>query len=262
MSINVKDIQLRTITSARAAGFVKQWHYSGKVVQNSQLHFGAFVDGRLMGVLSYGPSLDKRKVGGLVANTGWNEFIELNRMAFHDDLPKNSESRCIAVSLRLLKKAAPNIKWVVTFADGTQCGDGTIYRACGFKLTAVKQNTQIIEFPDGLRETRLVMTDSRRPRRLELAKRYGVTVGGAASLKPFLEIGAKMIPGFQLRYVYFLDKTKEKDLTVPVLPYSKIAEMGAGMYKGITRDKHKNNASDFQSEKGGAVPTIAHQELS
>jgi hypothetical protein len=168
-------------------------------VQNSQLHIGVFYGGRLEGVMQFGPSLDKRKTMGMVEGTGWNEFTELNRMAFSDALPKNSESRAIAIALRLIRKHLPAIKWVISFADGSQCGDGTIYRAAGFILTGIKKNDQIIEFPDGLRETRLVLTDPRRPRRLEVAARYGVTVGGEASLKPFLAIGARPVEGYQLR---------------------------------------------------------------
>ena len=42
----------------------------------------------------------------LVEGTGWNEFIELNRMAFDNYLPKYSESRCIAISIKLIKKKA------------------------------------------------------------------------------------------------------------------------------------------------------------
>ena len=38
------------------------------------------------------------------------------------------------------------------------------------------------------------------------------------------------ILGFQLRYIYLIDK--ECKITVPILPFSKIDEMGAGMYKG------------------------------
>lgn len=41
-----------------------------------------------------------------------------------------------------------------------------------------------------------------------------------------------MLSGFQLRYVYFLDKSYRKRLTVPELPFSAIDEAGAGMYKG------------------------------
>jgi len=42
--------------------FIRKYHYSGKVVNNSNLHFGAFLDDKLYGVLSYGPSLDKSKM--------------------------------------------------------------------------------------------------------------------------------------------------------------------------------------------------------
>jgi hypothetical protein len=37
-------------------------------------------------------------------------MLELNRMAFDDYLPKYSESRCIAISIKLIKKNAPHIK--------------------------------------------------------------------------------------------------------------------------------------------------------
>ena len=130
-----KEIIVKVIPSKIANEFVKKYHYSGKVVQNSQLHFGAFLDNRLHGVMSFGPSLDKSKVIHLVEGTKWNEFIELNRMAFDEYLPRNSESRCISIALKLIKKNAPHIKWVISFADGMQCGDGTIYRASNFCLT-------------------------------------------------------------------------------------------------------------------------------
>ena len=82
---------------------MKAHHYSGSVVGNSKLHFGVFLDGQLHGVMSYGPSMNKQQMIGLVEGTGWNEFMELNRMAFDSVLPRNSESRAIAMSIRLLK---------------------------------------------------------------------------------------------------------------------------------------------------------------
>ncbi len=144
-----KEIQIRIIPAKIATPFVKAHHYSGKVCQNSQVHFGAFLDGDLHGVMSFGPSMDKSRIVGLVKDTGWNEFLELNRMAFDDYLPRNAESYCIGKALRMIKQQAPQIKWVVSFADGTQCGDGTIYRASNFVLTGISKNKTIIEMPDG-----------------------------------------------------------------------------------------------------------------
>ena len=45
-----------------------------------------------------------------------------------------------------------------------------------------------------------------------------------------------------LRYVYFLDPACRARLQVPIIPFTKIDELGAGMYKGenITRaERHK-----------------------
>ena len=205
-----KEIIIKVIPAKIANEFVKKHHYSGKVVPNSNLHFGAFLDNKLHGVMSYGPSMRKDLVQPLVANTGWNEFLELNRMAFDQYLPKNSESRCIAISVKLIKKNAPHIKWVISFSDGSQCGDGTIYRASGFYLTGIKDNTQLRINP----KTNEVM-QSMQAFHLGLSKEFRTW---------------DKIQGFQLRYIYLIDKTCK--ITVPILPFSKIDEMGAGMYKG------------------------------
>ena len=140
---SAKDIHVAPISAKDAGALVKRVHYSGKVVQNSQLHLGVFLNGRLEGAMQFGPSLDKRKVQGLVEGTGWNGFIELNRMAFSDRLPRNSESRALGIAMRMIRKAYPHIEWVISFADGAQCGDGTIYRAAGFVLTGIRVNTSL-----------------------------------------------------------------------------------------------------------------------
>lgn len=102
-----KDIVVKPISSSDAQRVIKALHYSHKVVNNSQLHFGVFLDDKCGGALSFGPSLDKRKIIGLVEGTGWNEFLELNRMALADWLPKNGESRVLSVCLHLIKKNYP-----------------------------------------------------------------------------------------------------------------------------------------------------------
>lgn len=243
--VSAKDIIVKPIKSSVANEFVKKHHYSGKVVPNSQLHFGCFLNGVLGGVMSFGPSTDKGKIIGLVKNTSWNDFLELNRMAFSDLLPRNSESRCISIAMKLIKKNYPNIKWIISFADGCQCGDGTIYRASGFVLTSIKKNTQIMEFPDGAKIAR---------KTLDNANHIGKNGKYGSALAK--EMGAKFIEGYQLRYIYFLDKSKEKDLTVPILPFSKIEEIGASMYLGKKINRAcVNSESGNQSVNGGASPT-------
>lgn len=236
-----KDIHVAPISAADAAKIVKRVHYSGKVVQNSQLHFGVFLNGRLEGAMQFGPSMDKSKLIKLVAGTEWNGFIELNRMAFSDRLPRNSESRALAIALRMMRKSYPHIEWVVSFADGTQCGDGTIYRASGFVLTQINKNKTLVRLPDGTVAANMTYSKGRH-----------ILENGKAGLAP----GAKPLPGFQFRYIYFLNPAARKRLTVPVVPFIKIDEMGAGMYKGERRGGNiDSDAPAFQPGEGGASPT-------
>ena len=66
-----KEIILKVIKSKVANDFVKQHHYSKKVVPNSTLHFGCFLDKQLQGVMSFGPSINKKGTINLVKGTGW-----------------------------------------------------------------------------------------------------------------------------------------------------------------------------------------------
>jgi hypothetical protein len=302
---SAKDLVVKPISSSDANRMVKAFHYSGKVVNNSQLHLGVFLNGRCGGAMQFGPSLDKRKIQGLVSGTLWNEFIELNRMAFADWLPRNSESRCIGYAMRWIRKTYPHIKWVISFADGTQCGDGTIYRASGFVLTGIKENNQIWVAPSGERfndtsirpgiggerererakrvlsnvapgrtkQTRASQggevgaeterqndrtTERQKISRTTMTKANNILDTGASSMKAYKAAGWKPLPGFQLRYVFFIDPTASERLTVPVLPFSEIARRGAGMYRGKTRaGSADSGTSPDQGGRGGATPTPA-----
>ena len=209
---SAKDIRVAPIKAADANRLVQRVHYSGKVVPNSQVHLGVFLGGSLEGVMQFGPCMVKKGLIGLVEGTSWNGFLELNRMAFSERLPRNSESRAIAVAMRLLRKTYLHLEWVVSFADGTQCGDGTIYRASGFVLTGIKANDTLRFNPQ-----------TGQPMQAMAAFHAGKTKDFSSWSK---------LPGFQLRYVYFLNPAAKDRLTVPILPFSRIAEMGASMYRG------------------------------
>lgn len=198
--------------------------------------------------MQFGPSFDKRKMLGLVAGTLWNEFIELNRMAFADWLPRNGESRAIGYAFRWMRKQYPHIKWCVSFADGTQCGDGTIYRASGFLLTGITENRSILELSDGSRVASMTYTK-------------GTHIFGQRG-RAGVPSDSKRLPGFQLRYIYFLDPTARDRLTASVLPFSEIDKRGAGMYKGKQRLQSRagsdtGDTPGSQPGKGGATPTPA-----
>lgn len=244
---DAKRLIVKPISSKDANRIVQSLHYSGKTVQNSQLHLGVFLDGKCGGAMQFGPSLDKRKMLGLVEGTLWNEFIELNRMAFADWLPRNGESRAIGYAFRWMKKQYPQIKWCVSFADGCQCGDGAIYRASGFVLTSIRENSETWLLPSG--EIIHAMTVKSGDGALK-------TGGSMSSVQIRNRMGGTIVKGFQLRYIYFLDPSARQRLTVPILPFSEIDRRGAGMYRGKPRVRSvDSDTSAIHAEMGGANPT-------
>lgn len=204
---NVKAIVVKPISSKDAKKIISSIHYSKKTVKNSQIHLGVFLNGKCGGAMQFGPPIDKRNLIGLVKGTGWNEFIELNRMALSDWMPRNSESRSLGIAFKIIKKNYPQIRWCVSFSDATQCGDGIIYRASGFVLTGIKKNETICRLKSG-----------------EVAARHGT------SKKDFS--GSSVLDGFQLRYVRFINKSDKENLTVPEIDFSEIDTLSAKMYKG------------------------------
>jgi hypothetical protein len=237
--VTAKDILVKPIKSADGNAFVKAHHYSGKVAQNSQLHLGVFLDGRLHGVMQFGPSLDKRKIQGLVSGTAWHEFLELNRMAFDEHLPRNSESRALSIAWRLMRKHAPQVKWVISFADATQCGDGAIYRATGFVLTGINRSDNLCRLPSGrvIHKMTLETGSNGKTKYVKYPdfgnRSYHEITGGRYDFNLFSNsVGGEIVPGFQIRYIYFLDPAYRARLTVPELPYSEIEKRGAAMYLG------------------------------
>ncbi|MGI9554962.1 MAG: hypothetical protein ACR2M6_03220, partial [Vampirovibrionia bacterium] len=98
--------------------------------------------------------------------------------------------------------------------DATQCGDGTIYRASGFKLTQINKNGTIYQLANG-----------------EIVAKRG------DSKYDFK--GAKALEGFQNRYILLIDKSCK--IVPEILDFKMIDELGAGMYKGekITLQKRR-----------------------
>lgn len=240
-----KEIFVAPISAADAAKIVKRVHYSGKVVQNSQLHFGVYLNNRLEGAMQFGPSMDKKKLIGLVEGTEWNGFIELNRMAFSDRLPRNAESRALSIAFKMMRKAYPHIEWIISFADGTQCGDGAIYRASGFVLTQINKNKTLVRLPDGTVAANMTYSKGRH-----------ILENGKVSVAP----GAVPLEGYQMRYIYFLNPEARRRLTVPEIPFSAIQEMGAAMYKGKPCGQSIGaDAAGDQPAEGGLQPTCPLQ---
>lgn len=249
-TLSAKDIRVAIVDRKHADECVRRWHYSGKPYVKSQLHFGVWLDGKLCGAMQFGPSIDTSKTLTLVSGTRWTGYLELNRMAFSDALPRNSESRALGVALRMIRAKAPHVDWVLSYADATRCGDGSIYRAAGFLLTGIKKNTSLWTAPDGQ-----VISDVGLRTSPNLQAKYKCS--GRPS--EMMRAGLRPIPGYQLRYIKFINDQAKHRLSVPIIPYSQIPD-SVRMYRGLRVESRDSAAADDQSAEGGAMPTSTLNE--
>lgn len=115
-----------------ANAIVRAHHYSRKVYSGTTLHLGVFIGRDVVGVLQYGYAMNPASADSVVAGTLMSEYLELNRMWLSDAAPRNSESRALSYSIRLIRRLRPAVKWIQSFAD-ERCGlFGTVYQAAGF----------------------------------------------------------------------------------------------------------------------------------
>jgi hypothetical protein len=127
-----REFYVACIPRAQAVEIIIKHHYSRRIVNNSFIHLGVFLDGVLRGVLQYGYALNPRCADKIVAGTQIGEYLELNRMWMDDIAPRNSESRAISYSIKYIKKACPSVAWIQSFAD-ERCGAlGVVYQAANF----------------------------------------------------------------------------------------------------------------------------------
>jgi len=143
----------------------------------------------------------------MVEDTSIDECLTLTRLWLSEELPANSESRVIAVSIHYLKKFT-RVKFLVTYADSTQGHIGTIYQATGWLYTGLSEAMPKFDVGDGI---------SRHSRSFSHAF-------GSHSMKYFAYCGLNVRALPQIpkhRYIYLLRPELRPKLSTPILPYPK-----------------------------------------
>jgi hypothetical protein len=166
---------------------------------------GTFSGHRLLGAITLG--VGPYNSPSLVSGATSADCLALTRLWLSDELPANSESRVIGIVLRLLRQHT-SVRFLLSYADPSHGHAGTIYQATGWLYTGLSEPTPLLDFGDG---------NARHSR--SVAHAYG-----SHSLRYFAThgVGVKLVPqAAKHRYVYFLDRSWQSRLLVPILPYPK-----------------------------------------
>lgn len=138
----LKEIQIVVCDKSLADAIIIKNHYSHKVTKNSFLSFLVYYKGKVEGALQVGYGI-KPKSKGLFNP---DEVREFDRMWLSDVMPKYSETITLSLLHHYLKKAQPQIKYLISYADTTVGNEGIIYKAANYKLIdKIKADFYILE---------------------------------------------------------------------------------------------------------------------
>lgn len=135
----VKRVKVKEIRRAIVLG-----HYSGVMPDACQEAFGAFNSiGGLIAACAYGPGSNSKTFNAIIEGSNSKNARELIRVWVHPKAPKNTASKVVAQSMKMLPK---EVYMVVTFADTGQNHLGIIYQAMNFKY--IGKSNQGIRYRD------------------------------------------------------------------------------------------------------------------
>ena len=183
------------------------FHYS-KSVPQIRLGYSVFNDlNEWCGVILYSNGANPRiaQEYGLVQG----QVIELVRVALNGK--QEFTSQTLGKSLQALKKDAPAVKLVVSFADRNQNHIGTIYQATNWL------------YMDERSAERGIVINGKLTHRRSVGKRYGNS--GIEWLRQNVDKDAHIVKGeTKIKYVYALDKRIYSEIKKLSKPYPKKAE--------------------------------------
>lgn len=142
--VDITKVSLREISKKVAKDMIIKNHYTHKW-SLCRVAYGIFYktdvksdflgenEENLVGVVVYGQCAGRSAARSICNQIKLTEVLELTRL-WIEDLPqcKNIESYCISQSIKLIKRDFPQIKCILSYADGEQTHKGTIYQATNF----------------------------------------------------------------------------------------------------------------------------------
>ena len=122
----MSDLRLDFCDNKAARHAVMRWHYSRAMPAFKLVRLGVWESGRFVGAILYGVGANRHIARPFKLRD--TEVCELVRVALAPGR-RYPTSKCLAISLRMLKQQSPGLKLVVSYADAGQGPVGTIYQA-------------------------------------------------------------------------------------------------------------------------------------
>lgn len=202
------DLKLDWCSYEAAKHAVLRWHYSRAMPSAKLVRIGVWESGRFVGAILYGCGANRHlaRPFGLEVT----QACELVRVALAP-ARRFPTSKCVAVSLRMLRRQSPGLKVVVSYADTKEGHLGTIYQATNWIFLGASTQPYLkvkgkIEHPRSLYD------------------RYGPSGQSVPWLRKHVDPHAERVKmPAKLKYVWPYDKTLRRQLEAVAQPYPKRA---------------------------------------
>jgi hypothetical protein len=226
------DLKVDWCSHEAAKYAVQNWHYSRSLPTPPLVKIGVWENSKYIGcvLFSRGASDALGDPYGLKST----EICELSRVALANH--QTPVSKIIAVAIKLLKRENQKLRLIISFADANQAHLGVIYQAGNWLYTG--QTNKDFKYKD----LKGRIWHSRQVSNSGLKKQYGVY--RSAPKKDDCE-KIELLPKY--RYLMPLDEAMRNQIKSLAKPYPKRVV------------SIENDASDIQSEEGGANPTATLQ---
>ena len=222
------DLKLDWCSHEAIAHAIRRWHYSRRLPRCKLAKIGVWEADRFVGAIVYGLGANRHLARPFGLED--QEVCELVRVALAPGR-EHPTSKCIAISLKLLKRQSPGLRLVVSYADLGQNHVGTVYQAGGWLYLGTSEQGYL-KIHGKIVHPRTVYD------------RYGRGGQSVPWLRENVDPKAERVEmAPKLRYVMPLDKAMRRQLEPQAMPYPK---------RG--RSETSDTPGDHPGE-GGATPT-------
>ena len=159
---------VKPCTRSDITEFMNTWHYSHSIAGLTNSYcFGMYYKDELIGAMIYGRMamkgqsvkywddnvLNAYKSGLISYQDADSTVLELRRLACIDDTCRNAESYFIGQTIKWLKRNAPMVRIIISYADEQFGHHGIIYKAANFKHVGMTAPGRIIILDKPLDDT-------------------------------------------------------------------------------------------------------------
>jgi hypothetical protein len=128
------NLKIDWATHEAAKYACENWHYSEVIPVGKLVKVGAWEDGKFIGAVLFGRGANNNMLKPFGLNQ--DEGCELVRVALRDH--KTPVSKILSFAIKFLKKQAPKLRLIVSYADADQDHHGGIYQATNWVYDGLK----------------------------------------------------------------------------------------------------------------------------